>query len=320
MDLIDRLQNNQRKDRRLQFVRTHQEAFDVKPTFPLPLFEEAILEIEGSCSVESSCQVEGDRLQGGRYEVCNNQGTTWPESLTHAFKLLDKIDSQLGVRINRDSFDQFAAAHVNSRKIINNTIGVHLGSKLEDSSVMLYIHIKPEEDTEELARTALVLDGGRYSDELTRVLLRDTMVIGFELFFDGRSRVDLGPCAPGKSGTLKMKGKHLEQYTQKNLSRKVNSIFREGYLFGAFFSKTRVEPILFFYHSIIKDLPKYFTFNSLGYRVYNFCQSQGCITDVAIAVTETELEKSRLENFCFYYDQWDECKPSSDYDVDGHLH
>lgn len=307
------LQNNHLKDRRLQFVRTHQEAFDVEPTFPLPIFEKAILEIEGSCCVESSCKVEGGRLLGGRYEVCNDLGTTWPESLTHAFKLLDKIDNQLGVRINRYSFEQFAAAHSGSRKIMNNTIGIHLGSKLEDSSVMLYIHIENDEDPEELARTAIALDGGYYSDELTQVLIRDTMVIGFELFFDGHSHVKLGPCAPAVPGALGTRGKYLTPYIQKYFSQKVNSIFRGSYLLMPCFSKAYAKPLLFFYFTKVKDIPKYFLFNSLGDRIYDFCQSQSCIIDTAVAVTELELEKTRLENFCFYYDQRDECQPHPDY-------
>jgi LynF/TruF/PatF family peptide O-prenyltransferase len=292
-------QHNHLKDRRLQFIRTHQEAFDVEPSFPLPLFEEAILEIEGSCYVESSCQVEGSRLLAGRYEVCKYPGKTWPESATHTFKFLDKIENRLGVRINRDSFEQFAAAHIGSHKIINNSIGIHLGSKLEDSSVVLYVHIEDKEDPEELARTAIALDGGHYSDELTQVLIRDTWAIGFKLFLDGRSRVDLCPSASAQPGALGIRGKYLTPYIQKYCSQKVNSIFRGSSLLMACFSKAYATPVLWFYFTNIKDIPKYFIFNSLGDRIYDFCQSQSCITGTAVAVTQPELENSRLENFCF---------------------
>jgi LynF/TruF/PatF family peptide O-prenyltransferase len=299
MTLSSMFQHNHLKDRRLQFIRTHQEAFDVEPSFPLPLFEEAILEIEGSCYVESSCQVEGSRLLAGRYEVCKYPGKTWPESATHTFKFLDKIENRLGVRINRDSFEQFAAAHIGSHKIINNSIGIHLGSKLEDSSVVLYVHIEDKEDPEELARTAIALDGGHYSDELTQVLIRDTWAIGFKLFLDGRSRVDLCPSASAQPGALGIRGKYLTPYIQKYCSQKVNSIFRGSSLLMACFSKAYATPVLWFYFTNIKDIPKYFIFNSLGDRIYDFCQSQSCITGTAVAVTQPELENSRLENFCF---------------------
>ncbi len=301
------LQNNRLNDRRLQFIRTHQEAFDVERTFPLPLFEEAIFEIEGSCSVESSCKVEGGRLLAGRFEVGNGIRKSWPESLTPTFKFLDKIQNRLGVRINRGPFEQFVAAHTGSHKIMDNTIGIHLDSKLEDSSVMLYIHLDLEEDPKELARTAIALGGGHYSEELTQGLIRNAMVIGFELFFDGRSHVELCACASPQPGVLGPRGQYFTPYIEKYFTQKANYIFRGSHFLMVCCSTAYAMPVLWFYFTNIKDIQKYFLFNSLGDRIYDFCQSQSCIGNFAVAVTEPELEKTRLENFCFYYDRHDQC-------------
>lgn len=309
MTLDNLFQQINLRERRLQFVRTHLEAFDVEPIFPIPLFEEAIIGIEGSCGIESSCKVEGSQLLAGRFEVCNDIGKTWPESLTHAVKFLDKIESRLDISINRKPFEQFSAAHLDSNKIVNNTIGIHLGSKLEDSSVTLYIHLDHNQDPEELIRTAIALDGSHYSDELTQVLIRDTIIIGFELFFDGRSFIEICPGAPAQPGTLGSRGKYLTPYIKKHFSEKINSLFRESFILMPSFSKASVKPVLWFYFLETKTIPRLFSFNSLGDRVYNFFQSQSCIVDASIAVTETELEKSRLENFCFYYTQRDACQP-----------
>ncbi|MCC3435324.1 MAG: LynF/TruF/PatF family peptide O-prenyltransferase [Microcoleus sp. PH2017_40_RAT_O_B] len=305
--MLQNIQNNRFKDRRIQFIRAHQEAFDVEPTFPLPLFEEIIIEIEGICSVKPSCKVEGSQLLAGRYEtVVLPMRKTWPKLLTHTFKFLDKIENRLGVRLNRKSFEQFVAAHIGSRKIMDNTIGIHLSSKLEDSSVMLYIHLDTEEDCEELARTAIALDGGHYSDELTQVLIRDMGVIGFELFFDGRTHLTLCPVTPAQPGSLGNRGKYLTPYIQKYFSEKVNSIFRESSIFKICFSKAYARPVLGFYFKNLKDIPKYFRFNSLGDRIYGFCQSQTSIIFSGVYVTEQELENSRLENFNFYYIRYEE--------------
>lgn len=296
--------NNRFKDRRLQFIRSHQEAFDVEPTFPLPLFEELILGIEegSTFGVKPSCKIEGSRLLAGRYESgIDAMSKTWPRLLAHTFKFLDKIEGRLGVNLNRELFEQFVATHIDSHKILDNTIGIHMGSKLEDSSVMLYIHIDPEEDPEELVRTAIALDGGCYSDELTQVLIRDTMVIGFELFFNGLSHLDICVIAPTQPGTLGNRGNYLTPYAQKYCSPKANSIFRGAHTFKIYFSKAYAVPILGFYFKTLKDIPQYFKFNSLGDRVYNFCQSQSDILITAIFVTEAELENSRLENFSFNY-------------------
>ena len=97
MTLNSSLHQIKLRERRLQVLRTHQEVFDVEPTFPIPIFEDAVLEIEGSCGIECSCKVEGGQLLAGRFQVCNDIGKTWPESLTHALKLLDKIENRIGI-------------------------------------------------------------------------------------------------------------------------------------------------------------------------------------------------------------------------------
>ncbi|MEA5500195.1 DUF5838 family protein [Limnoraphis robusta] len=61
MNLNSSFQQINLRERRLQFIRTHRDFFDVEPSFPLPLFEEAVLEIEGYCGIEPTCHVQGDR-------------------------------------------------------------------------------------------------------------------------------------------------------------------------------------------------------------------------------------------------------------------
>lgn len=317
MSLKNSLNQLKLRERRLQFIRTHQQAFDVQPAFPLPLFEEVVLEIEGSCGIESSCKVEGDRLLAGRFEVCNDFGRTWPESFNHALKLLDGIESQVGIDIDRNLFEQFSLEYINSSKIINNTVGIHLGSRLEDSSATLYFHLDVEQDPEELVRTALLLGEMHYSNEITEVLIRDTILIGFELFFDGRGYISLWAGAlPPPSTEMKSRGKYCTAYIQKYFSQKAIALFRKSSLCSLIFSKNNLKPLLAFSFINVKDIPKYFSFNSTGNRVYSFCQNQSCITDIVIAATESELEKSRLENFCFYYNQSDQCGIGTNLDFD----
>lgn len=304
------LTNNHLKARRLQFLRGHQEAFDVEPTFMLSLFEEAVLGIEETCGVESKCNVEKDQLFAIDFQVCNDQGRTWPMSLTHAVKFMDKIESTVGVRLNRNLLEQFATLHLGSHKIQDNTVGIDLRPKNEDSCIKVHLHLAPEEEPEELVRTALELDGGSYSPELLQVLLKSTIVIGFNLFFNGYSDVELWAIAPGEQYeiTNSDRGKYLKHYIQRNFSPKVNSLLKECTFFCvSFFHKK--EPVIIFYYEDTKEIPKNFFFNSLGDRIYSFCQGQDCMTYAGVAVTERELEKDRLENFSILYNQRDECKP-----------
>ncbi|ARI82020.1 LynF/TruF/PatF family peptide O-prenyltransferase [Microcystis aeruginosa] len=310
MTLTSMLKNNHLKARRLQFLRGHQEAFDVEPTFMLSLFEEAVLGIEETCGVESKCNVEKDQLFAIDFQVCNDQGRTWPMSLTHAVKFMDKIESTVGVRLNRNLLEQFATLHMDSHKIENNTVGIDLRPKNEDSCIKVCLHLGSEEEPEELVRTALELDGGSYSPELLQVLLKSTIVIGFNLFLNGYSDIELWALAPGEQYeiTNSDRGKYLKHYIQRNFSPKVNSLLKECTFFCvSFFHKK--EPVIIFHYEDTKEIPKNFFFNSLGDRIYSFCQGQDCMTYAGVAVTERELEKDRLENFSILYNQRDECKP-----------
>lgn len=303
------------RERRLHIVRSHLEAFDVERVFTIPLFEEAILEIEGSCGVDSSCKVEGNQLWAGRFEVCNDMGATWPECLNYTVKFLDKLEGYLGINIKRQAFEQFCATHFNSRKIINNTIGIHVDSNLKNSSVTLYFHLDYDQDPEELVRTAMTLDQGFYPEELTQILLRETFIIGFELFFDGRSVIEICPAAPAVAGNLGTRGNYLTPYIEKYFSEKVNFLFRKSDIVFLSYSGTSTEPVLWFYFrdAGVKNISTLFSFNDLGDRVYSFVKNQDCVADAAVVVTEKELEKSRLENFCLFYTRRDSCQPYPEY-------
>ena len=309
MALSSSLQQINLRERRLQFIRTHLEAFDVEPVFPLPLFEEAVLEIEGSCGIESSCKVENDRLFAGCFDVSNYGDVAWPGSLKYALKFLDRVESRVNVKFNRDLLQQFVALHLESRKIFDSSIGFHLEPKLENSVVRIYLHIKPEEAPEELVRTVISLDGSHYPFEVLQVLLKDVIIIGFNLFFNGCSNVELMAGDLGKEYRgNNQRGKAFATYAQQKFSKKVIALYKASDIFFISFCKIRKEPFLYFQFNDIKELKRQFSFNVVGDRIYNFCQNQDCIAYAAIGVQEKDLESSRLENFHFSYNQHDGCQ------------
>ncbi|NCR43636.1 MAG: LynF/TruF/PatF family peptide O-prenyltransferase [Microcystis aeruginosa SX13-01] len=287
------------REQRLRFIRTHLEAFDVEPRFPLPLFEEAVLEIEGYCGIEPTCHVQGDRIFAGDIQVATYE-KTWPKSLMGASKFLDKVGSQVGVQINRNLLDRFSSLYIHSSKIETNTIGIDLRPTIQDSLIKIYMHLHPGGSHEDLVMTALALDGANYSAEVTEVLLKDGALIGFNLFLDGRSNIEIWAISPG--GKYQHKGnfgRDLAAYIRKNFSQKVNFLFDVADGIAASFSKQKIDPIFYFHFFDIKDIPKYFAFNSLGDRIYDFYQSQDCVTYASISVREQDLESSRLDNYGF---------------------
>ncbi|HBL12751.1 MAG TPA: microcyclamide biosynthesis protein [Cyanobacteria bacterium UBA11162] len=292
--------HNHLKEQRLQFMRVHQDAFDVTPDFPLPLFEKLVIELEGSCGIELSCKVEADRLLAGRFLIFRDQENVWSRPLAQALEFLDLVETRVGVEINRDSLEQFLAAHITSGKISGVSTGLDLRPELKNSSVKIHVGIC--KNSEELVRTAIALDGGHYPVELVQSLLKDTITIGFDFFFNGRSEVELYGYASGKKEQLhNNRGKYLRYYMQKNFSQKFVFLLDSAEHVMAGFSKANVSPTLYFGFEDIKDIKKYFLFNSLGDRVYEFCQSQNSILLSFVGVNEQELESNRLENFRIYY-------------------
>ncbi|MEG4939448.1 LynF/TruF/PatF family peptide O-prenyltransferase [Microcoleus sp. F4-D5] len=296
------------REQRLRFMRTHRDAFDVEPSFPIPLFEEAVLAIEGPCGVEPTCNVEGDLLFAGDFQV-SNYGHTWPRSLIDASNFLDKVERRIDVKINRDLLDRFSVLYIGSSKIENNTIGIDLRPTLQDSAIKIYMHINHGEGNEDLVLSAIALDGAKYSAELTEVLIKDVVVIGFNLFLDGRSNIEILAGSPGEKYQLQGNfGRYLDAYIRKNFSRKVNYMFNVSDFITASFSRQKIDPAFHFHFFDIKDIPKYFAFNSLGDKIYDFCQSQDCVTYAGVTAKERDLENSRLENYSFFYNQSDTCQ------------
>ncbi|MFM6731906.1 MAG: DUF5838 family protein, partial [Microcystis panniformis] len=58
--IVADIQKSSLKEQRLQFIRNHQQAFDVEPIYPLRLFEDFVMGVEGDCIIEASCKIELD--------------------------------------------------------------------------------------------------------------------------------------------------------------------------------------------------------------------------------------------------------------------
>ena len=61
--IVAEIQKNSLKEQRIQFIRNHQQAFDVEPIYPLRLFENFVMSVEGDCTIEASCKIELDKTR-----------------------------------------------------------------------------------------------------------------------------------------------------------------------------------------------------------------------------------------------------------------
>lgn len=302
MSLIQTIQSNQSKEQRLQFIHSHQNAFDVDSSFILSSFEKAVLEINETCGIEPSCKVEGDRLFAGRFTAISQLGGNWKGALAQALRFLDTLESRVDFEVNRELLHRFLASHLDSPKITSSIVGVDLRPSIEESSVKIHFHVDKEEDAGELAQTALALDGGDYSPELIQALSKDTTLIGFDFFLNGDSEIELYASCPGGKGELSGNwGRDFLPYVRKNFSDKVISLVDVSDMFMVGYSKANPEPVLYFAFFDLKDIAQYFSLNSLGQRIYDFCKSQDGLFYYCLGVNEQDLAGNRLEKVRFYY-------------------
>jgi LynF/TruF/PatF family peptide O-prenyltransferase len=300
MSLISPLQDAQSKEKRLRVIREHLEAFDVEPVFPLSVFEQAVVDLDNCLAVEPSCKVEGNTLFASRFTVSMKN---WPRSIEQSLNFLDAVESRVGISVNRKLLEQFLAVHLNSNKIPASLFGIDLRPNIKDSSLKVHIHLAADQDCDELIMTAIALDQGSYSPEIMQVLLKDCFMIGFDFFLNGYSVLEFYTCCSGKEPlpVLGRRGAYLRSYIEKNFPKKIISLVNESAALLVGFSKENTEPVLYFEFDRLEELKKSFLFNSLGERIYGFCQNNRPDGYISIGVTEKALEKNKLEEFRFYY-------------------
>lgn len=290
------------KERRIQRLRHHFESFDVERAFPLPLFEQAVLSLDSCPLLEPSFKVQEGILFAGR--VTTSTGTEdWQHLISTALNFFDEVESRVEVTIDRGLLEKFLTLNQNSDKIEASLMGIDLRPNVKESSLKVHLRLDPQQDADELVMTAIDLDGGDYSPELTQVLLKDTFLIGFDFFLDGGSAVEMYTICPGKKplAMLGKKGAYLKPYVLSNFSHKVTSLLQEVAALTVGFSKENPRPVLYFEFETLREVKYNLLFNSLGDKIYDFCLHNQIENFVSIGVTEPDLEKRRLENFRFYY-------------------
>jgi len=300
MNLISPLQDGQSKEQRLQIIREHLEAFDVEPVFPLSLFEQAVVNLDSCWGIEPSCKVEGNRLFASRFNVSMEN---WPRSIEQSLNFLDAVECRVGISVDRKLLEKFLAVHINSNKITASVVGIDLRPNIKDSSLKVHIRLDENQNCDELVMTAITLDQGLYSPEVIQVLLKDSYMIGFDFFLNGYSVLEFYTCCAGKKNlsVLGKKGQYLRSYLERNFSPKIISLANQSAIFIIGFSQGNEQPVLYFEFDELKRIKESFLFNSLGDRIYGFCQNNKLDSYVGIGITEKALEKNRLEEFRFYY-------------------
>ena len=295
--IVAEIQKNALKEQRIQFIRNHQQAFEVEPIYPLRLFEDFVMSVEGNCELEASCKIELDKLIASRFLLFfKDKSQEWQKCLTQSLTFFKQVESRVGVQLDYSLLQQFLN-QFDFGKVKTLTTGLDLRKTLAESS--LKIHFRIEDYPEKLA-TALSLSGDSVSflKELPSYSLNKLIPqIGFDFYFDGSSEIELYLEVAEEDFAMPEIQNFLWQRFSKYALEplKVSNIFHLG------LSKANINPVLYYYLKDRQDLTNYFKINDTAQRVHSFYQHQEIGRPMWVGVAEEELEKTRIENIRLYY-------------------
>ena len=290
--IVAEIQKNSLKEQRIQFIRNHQQAFDVEPIYPLGLFEDFVMEVEGDCNIEASCKIELDKLIASRFMLFfKDQSQEWQKCLTQSLAFFRQVENRVGVQLDYSLLQKFLGHNFDFSKLEVLSAGLDLRTNLADSSLKIHIRIK---DYPEKLQTAFVLsDGAADSDYLSEFV----ELIGFDFYFNGKSEIEIYAELQEddffRPETINLVWRHFPDSVLKPLQG--SNMFFTG------LSKANNNPVLYYHLNNRQDLTNYFKINDTAQRVHSFYQHQDILPNMWVGTTQKELEKTRIENIRLYY-------------------
>ena len=301
--IADVIPKDRIKEQKLQFIRNHQQAFDVEPIYPLPLFEDFVMSVEGDCTIEASCKVELDKLIASRFLFFfKDKAQDWPSYLSQGLSFFKQVETQVGVQLDYSLLQGFLGTDFDFSRVRTFTTGIDLRREsLAESSVKIHFRV---EDYIEKVQTAIILSGGEFGfleDFPKKFLAQYIPQIGFDFYFDGRCEIELYfevmECNFGDP--------NVRQYLWSKMPSIALLPLKDTAVFHLGLSKANTNPV--FYYQLKKykgNLLNYFRLNDAAMRVDSFYRNQDTEYGGWVGVALEELEKTRIENIRLYYHKY----------------
>ena len=106
--IVADIQKSFLKEQRLQFIRNHQQAFDVELIYPLRLFEDFVMGVEGDCSIEASCKIELDKLIASRFMLFfKDKAQEWQKYLAQSLAFFQQVENRVVVQLDYSLLQRF---------------------------------------------------------------------------------------------------------------------------------------------------------------------------------------------------------------------
>jgi len=272
----------------LYYINQHKQAFTVEPVYPLQLFE-AFVARSPDWGLECSCKIEGERLEATRFNIFRKV-----PNASHYASVMDffeQVAVRSPIRLNYNLLREFLGHDFDFSKVMEILAGVDLRKELGQSRLKFWLVI--EKYPERLARAIGLCKPG---EELKILPLEELiLVVGFDLFLNGRSEIEMYPNID--EDWLKQPG--IQKRLSLMLAKQTLDLTDSCWALGIGISQANPEKILYYRtrdpDNFIPGLR-----NDLANRVQAFYRHQpvkGCI----IGLRESEIIAKKIENINFYY-------------------
>lgn len=279
--------NNHQK---LHYIGAHKSAFEIDYLYPLDIFEQFV-ETTGDCLIECSGKIKQDKLYPARFDL-QFSDRQHADNLNAVLNFFSKVEARVDIHFNYELLQQFLGNDFNFSKVQSILTGVDLRHKLSESRLKLFIRIGDYPDKIALAKQ---LHG--HNPELERLIRYDTLHIGFDFNFDGRSAIELYP----EVRKNEFKQIKVRQKLEEILSPEALKPLAVSEMMGVGFSQANKANVLYYFLENYQEFLDYFPVNDTARRVHNFYLQQQGFKKMWVALSESELIAGRIENINLYY-------------------
>ena len=290
--IVTEIDKERLKEQRIQFIRAHQQAFDVDPIYPLSLFEDFVVSIRESCSLEASCKIELDKLIASRFLLFFKDPTQqWQKWLHQSLAFFGQVKSRVGVKLDYSLLQRFLGRDFDFNKMTVFSAGIDLRQHLPDSSLKMHIRIQ---DYPEKLETAFALSDGAASSQYLKDFVS---LIGFDFYFDGTSEIELY----AEVAEADFYQPKTQEKVWRHFPESVLKPLQGSDLFFTGLSKANTNPVLYYHLKNRDNLSQHFRLHDTAQRVHSFYQHRDVLPQMWVGTSQKELEKNYLENVRLYY-------------------
>ncbi|MFN6515995.1 MAG: LynF/TruF/PatF family peptide O-prenyltransferase [Nostoc sp. CreGUA01] len=286
-------------ERYLEYISKHKLAFDIyEDLYPIRLFEDFV-QVEGkkggSCFILSN--IDKDQLHPGRF------GLSFPsleqaqlfynpqKQLQTAFEFFEKVESRPEVKLNYHHIQEFFN-NSDFQGIFLMGVAIDARPEIIDSRLKLYIWLKNAPDKVE---KAIALCGD--SPTLRTFLVTDRLQVGFDLFFNGQSEIEVYPII----NQDELQQVHIRNRIIPLLPPRALPLLKQCEVFQVGFSPANESNILYF--DFVRD-PNGFVDNlgnEMTKKVHAYYRHQP-VKSLTVGIPEHNFYERSIEHVKLYYD------------------